>query len=87
MESASIDTAAKMKDEIKARFKAQKKTEHVTKKDKKKRAKKVRGRGGKLSRRVEDRGGSYGRRTSFPGSVSVTGKRSLVCCSHIQVLM
>lgn len=24
---------------------------------------------------------------SYPGSVSVTGKRSVVCCSHIQVLM
>lgn len=36
---------------------------------------------------VQDRGGSNGRRTSFSGCVSVTGKRSLVCCSHIQVLM
>lgn len=86
VESASIDTAEKPEDEIKAQFKTREKKKQ-TKKDKKRRAKKVRGRGGKISRRVEDRGGSYGRRTSFAGSVSVTGKRSLVCCSHIQVLM
>lgn len=28
-----------------------------------------------------------GGKTSFAGSVSVTGKRSVICCSHIQVLM
>lgn len=75
MESASIDTGEKMEDEIKARFKA---------KGEKKDKKEVRGRGGKISRTEK---GSCRRRTSFPGSVSVTGKRSVVCCSHIQVLM
>ena len=85
MESASIDPPEKMVDEIKARFKARKKKTQI--RQEKKGTKRVRGRGGKISRRVEDRGGSYRRRTSFPGSVSVTSKRSLVCCSHIQVLM
>lgn len=45
---------------------------------------KVKGRGGKIARRGEDTGGGE---QVFSGSVSVTGKRSLVCCSHIQVLM
>lgn len=77
MESSLIETAEKMEDEMKAQFKTRKK----------KGKKKVRGTGGEISKRVEDRRRICRRRTSFPGSVSVTGKRSLVCCSHIQVLM
>lgn len=90
MERASIDTAEKVVDEIKARFKAHKKKNPGTSdrgRQEKKGEKKAKGRGGTIVRRLEDRGGSYGRRASFSGSVSVTGKRSLICCSHIQVLM
>lgn len=77
-----------MEDEIKALFKTQQKKQNTRqRKTRKEGQKKVRGRGGNISRRVEDRGGSYRRRISFAGSVSVTGKRSLACCSHIQVLM
>lgn len=58
----------------------QKEAEHQTKKGQKKCE-------AGAKKRVEDRGRICRRRTSFSGSVSVTGKRSLVCCSHIQVLM
>lgn len=87
MERASIDTVEKVVDEIKARFKAHKNGTSDRERQEKKGQKKVKGRGGTIVRRLEDRGGSYGRRASFSGSVSVTGKRSLICCSHIQVLM
>lgn len=62
----------------------EKNIKHHRKKDTRKRANKVKDRGGKTVRKVED---SVQEENSYPGSVSVTGKRSVVCCSHIQVLM
>lgn len=78
MQSASTDKAEKREDQIKAQFK-DKKTGPADKKGKKKEHK-CKGRGGKIVRRVEDRGESY--RKFFRQC-----KRSLVCCSHTQVLM
>lgn len=36
---------------------------------------------------LSEKKGSYRRKTGFVGSVSVIGKRSVICCSHMQVLM
>lgn len=86
VKTASIHTAEKEQDEIKARFKAQRNS--TSKTDKKRRAEKqVKQEQRETVRSVEDREGSCRRQTSFSGSVSVPGKRLVVCCSHIQVLM
>lgn len=81
-----IVTAEKMWHGIKVCFKMRKEQgktgiyRHGEKKDKA-------GGRSKRQRRAEDNVRIHRRRTSFPGSVSVTDKRSVLCCSHIQVLM
>lgn len=63
MESALIDTAEKMEDEIKAQFNTREKKSRTS--DKKKKKVKVRGRGGRIPKRVEDRRRICRRQTSF----------------------